>query len=51
MGEERLLVAAHCDPCFAGGEEWAAEAIELEACTVKGKRVQMRSLCSPGQVE
>jgi hypothetical protein len=44
-------MAAHGNQCFAGGEEWAVEVIELEACTVKGKRVQMMSLCPPGQVK
>jgi hypothetical protein len=44
-------VTAHCDPCFAGGEKGAAEATELKACIVKGKRAEMSSLCSPGHVE
>jgi hypothetical protein len=44
-------VAAHGNQCFAGGEERAAEANRAGSLHGEGKRVQMMSLCPPGQVE
>jgi hypothetical protein len=47
----RLMVAAHGDPWFTGEKERRREQLELGACTVKEKEVQITSLCPPGRVK
>jgi hypothetical protein len=45
------MVAVHGDPWFTGEKEWRREQLELGACTVKGKEVQIMSLCPPGRIK
>jgi hypothetical protein len=46
-----LMVAAHGDPWFTGEKERRRKQLELGACMVKDKEVQITSLCPPGWVK